>query len=176
MINVIFIILITALRYCILLVRSFILISFHPIFIGILILVLCLFIRITISLLTHSWLRFILFYLIRGGILMLLIYMSCYRFNPIFKKRLFFVLIIVASSFIVFKQHPFLYKKRFSTMIFTETGNRLRYDINIRMFILIRLFIFLCFFNIRKILTSMSFSIRKLYLRSNIRTANSCLY
>src|SRR5574343_75321 len=112
----------------------------------------------------------------RGGILILLIYMSCYRFNPIFKKRLFFVLMIAISSLVVFKQHPFLYKKRFSIIIFTETGNRLRYDINMRIFLLIRLFIFLCFFNIRKMLTSRSFSIRKFYLRSYIRTANSCLY
>ncbi len=176
MINVIFIMLTTFLRYCILLLRSFILISFHPIFIGILILVLCLFIRITISLLTHSWLRFLLFYLISGGILILLIYISCYRFNPIFKKRLIFILIMAISSFIVIKQHPFLFKKRFSVIMFAETGSSLRYDINIRMFILIRLFIFLCFFNIRKILTSRSFSIRKFYLRRNIRTANSYLY
>jgi hypothetical protein len=33
---------------------------------------------------------------------------------------------------------------------------------------------FMCFFNIRKILTSFSFSIRKFFLRRNIGTANSC--
>ncbi len=174
MIKVIFIIMIILLNYLILIFRILILVSFHPIFIGILILLLCLFVRIAISLLTHSWLSFLLFYLIRGGILMLLLYISCFSFNPIFKKRLFSLIVIVISSLIVIKQYFFVFKKYFSNFIFTETGISLGNSLNIWIFILISLFMFMCFFNIRKILTSFSFSIRKFFLRRNIGTANSC--
>lgn len=174
MIIVIFIIVIIALNYLILVFRIIILASFHPIFIGMLILVLCLFIRTLISLITYSWLSFLLFYLIRGGILMLLLYMSCFRFNPIFKKSVVSLLIILVSSLIVFNQYVFSFKKYFSNFIYTETGMSLGNTNNMWIFILIRLFMFLCFFNIRKILTSFSFSIRKFFLRRYIRTANSC--
>lgn len=174
MIIVIFIIVIIALNYLILVFRIIILSSFHPIFIGILILVLCLFIRTLISLITYSWLSFLLFYLIRGGILMLLLYISCFRFNPIFKKSIVSLLIILVSSLIVFNQYVFSFKKYFSNFMCTETGISLGNTNNMWIFILIRLFMFLCFFNIRKILTSFSFSIRKFFLRRYTRTANSC--
>ena len=176
MINVIFIIIVTILSYFILLIRIMILLSFHPIFIGVLMLLLCLFIRRLMSLITHSWLSFLLFYLISGGILILLIYMSCFRFNPIFKKRFFFLLAIIASVLLVHNHNAFVIKKTFTNMIVHEAGARLSYTTNIRIFIIISFLIFLCFFNIRKIITSISFSIRKFYLRSNTRTANSCLY
>lgn len=162
------------LNYLILTFRILILVSFHPIFIGILILLLCLFVRIAISLLTHSWLSFLLFYLIRGGILILLLYISCFRFNPIFKKRLFSLIVVVISSLIVIKQYFFVFKKYFSNFIFTEAGIRLGNSLNMWIFILISLFMFMCFFNISKILTSFSFSMRKFFLRRNIGTANSC--
>ncbi len=174
MISVIFIIVIIALNYLILLFRIIILASFHPIFIGMLILVLCLFIRTIISLVTYSWLRFLLFYLIRGGILILLLYISCFRFNPIFKKSIISLLIILISCIIVFNQYVFSFKKYFSNFIYSERGIRLGSSNNMWMFILIRLFIFLCFFNIRKVLTSFSFSMRKFFLRRYTRTANSC--
>lgn len=176
MITVIFIIVIIALNYIILVFRIIILTSFHPIFIGILMLVLCLFISTLISLISYSWLSFLLYYLIRGGILMLLLYMSCYRFNPIFKKRIFSLLIILVSSLIVFNQYVFSFKKYFSNFLYTEAGISLGSSNNMWMFILIRLFMFMCFFNIRKILTSFSFSIRKFFLRRCVRTANSYLY
>lgn len=174
MISVIFIIIMTIISYLILLIRTIILLSFHPIFIGVLILLLCLFIRSIISLVTHSWLSFLLFYLIRGGILILLIYMSCFRFNPIFKKRFFFLLAIISSILLTHNHSYFIYKKVFTNIITNETGARLRYNLNMSMFIIIRFLMFLCFFNIRKIMTSVSFSIRKFYLRRNTRTANSC--
>jgi len=154
--------------------RILILVSFHPIFIGMLILLLCLFVRTTISLLTYSWLSFLLFYLIRGGILMLLLYISCFRFNPIFKKRLLSLIVILGTSLIIFNQYFFIFKKFFSNFLFVETGIRLGNPLNIWIFILISLFMFMCFFNISKILTSFSFSIRKFFLRRNTRTANSC--
>ncbi len=165
MINVIFIIMIIVLNYLILLFRILILASFHPIFIGMLILVLCLFVRTMISLLTYSWLRFLLFYLIRGGILILLLYMSCFSFNPVFKKSLISLLIILISCIITFNQYVFSFKKHFSNFIYIERGISLGGSYNIWIFILIRLFIFLCFFNISKILTSFSFSMRKFFLR-----------
>ena len=176
MICVIFILIVTIVRYLIFLLRIFILVSFHPIFIGILILILCLFIRIIISFLTHSWLSFLIFYLIRGGILILLIYISCYRFNPIFKKSIFLVMLTFVSCFFVLKQNFFLYKKGFRTLMLAESGIGLSYATNLNTIVIIGFLIFLCFFNVRKILTSMSFSIRKFFLRRNTRTANSCLY
>jgi hypothetical protein len=174
LIKVIFIIIIIIFNYLILTLSILILASFHPIFIGILMLLLCLFVRTIISLITYSWLRFLLFYLMRGGILILLLYISCFRFNPIFKKRLISLFVIIISSFIVMKQYFFIFKKSFSNFIITESGIRLGTSHNIWMFILISLFIFICFFNIRKILTSFSFSIRKFFLRRNTGTANSC--
>ena len=174
MICVIFIIVIIALNYLILLFRIIILASFHPIFIGMLILVLCLFIRTMMSLITYSWLSFLLFYLMRGGILILLLYMSCFSFNPIFKKRMISLLIILVSCVIVFNQYVFSFKKYFSNFMYAETGIRLGSSNNMWIFILIRFFIFLCFFNIRKVLTSFSFSMRKFFLRRYTRTANSC--
>lgn len=176
MICVIFILTLLVIRYLIFLLRIIILVSFHPIFIGLLILVLCLVIRIIMSFLTHSWLRFLMFYLIRGGILMLLIYMSCYSFNPVFKKRFMLVLITLFSCFFILKQNFFVFKKRFRTLMMVESGMGLSYHINLNTIVMIRFLIFLCFFNVRKILTSMSFSIRKFFLRRNTGTANSCLY
>ncbi len=174
MINIIFITIIIILNYLILIFSILILVSFHPIFIGMLILLFCLFVRIIISLITHSWLRFLLFYLIRGGILILLLYISCFSFNPIFKKILISLIVIVVTSLIVLKQYFFIFKKYFSNFIYAESGINLGRSVNIWMFILIRLFIFMCFFNIRKILTSFSFSMRKFFLRRSIGTANSC--
>lgn len=176
MIHVIFILTLIIIRYFIFLLRIIILISFHPIFIGILILILCLFISIMISFLTHSWLSFLMFYLISGGILILLIYISCYRFNPVFKKRLFLVVISLFSCLFILKGNFFVFKKRFSTIMFIEAGTRLRYYINLNTIVIISFLIFLCFFNVRKILTSITFSMRKLFLRRNTGTANSCLY
>jgi hypothetical protein len=135
---------------------------------------LCLFVSILISLTTHSWLSFLLFYLIRGGILMLLLYISCFSFNPIFKKSSFSLLLAILSYLIVWNQNYLTFKRYFSDFRIIETGIRLRNSVNIWIFLLIRLLIFMCFFNIRKILTSFSFSIRKFFLRRNIRTANSC--
>jgi len=146
LIQVIFIIIIILLSYLLLILRILILVSFHPIFIGMLILILCLFVRIIICLMTHSWLSFLLFYLIRGGILMLLLYISCFSFNPIFKKRFLSLVVILGTSFIVFKQHFFIFKKAFSDLIIRETGIRLRNPPNIWIFVLISLFIFMCFF------------------------------
>lgn len=174
MIRVIFIIVVTILSYFILLIRTIILLSFHPIFIGVLILLLCLFISRVMSLMTHSWLSFLLFYLIRGGILMLLIYMSCFSFNPIFKKRFFFLLTIVSSFLLIHNHNYFIFKKSFTNIMTSEAGASLRYNLNMRIFIIIRFLIFLCFFNISKIITSISFSMRKFYLRRHTRTANSC--
>nr|YP_009391132.1 NADH dehydrogenase subunit 6 [Stenostomum sthenum]ARW59254.1 NADH dehydrogenase subunit 6 [Stenostomum sthenum] len=163
-----------ALNYLILVFSIMILSSFHPIFMGMLMLVLCLFISTLMSLMTYSWLSFLLFYLMSGGILMLLLYMSCFSFNPIFKKSIVSLLIILVSSLIVFNQYVFSFKKYFSNFMCTETGMSLGNTNNMWMFILISLFMFLCFFNISKILTSFSFSMRKFFLSSYTSTANSC--
>lgn len=162
-------------RYLIFLLRVLILISFHPIFIGVLILIFCLFLSVTISLLTHSWLSFLIFYLMSGGILILLIYISCYSFNPLFKRFSYltvsFLLIIILLF--QYKLNFFILKKRFRVLILIESGIGLSYHDNLNLTIIISLLIFLCFFNIRKILISISFSIRKFFLRRNIRAANS---
>lgn len=176
MIHFIFIIIIWILNHLILILRFFILISFHPIFIGILILLLCLLVRVTISCITFSWLSFLLFYLIRGGILILLLYISCFRFNPIFKNSSIILLIVIILSLFIIKKHSFVFKNFFTNLLMIETGGNLGNFLNISFLTLASFFIFICFFNIRKIITSVSFSIRKFYLRRHARTANSCKY
>ena len=160
MINVIFIILLLFLRYFIFFTRIMILISFHPIFIGVLILFFCLIISVFLSIFSYSWLSFLLFYLIRGGILILLIYISCYSFNPIFKKRFIGILIMLFCVFLILKKNFFIFKKRYRLLMLPETGRNLRQIFNIRILLLVSFFIFLCFLQV----SSEGFSIEELYL------------
>jgi hypothetical protein len=84
---------------------------------------------------------------------------------------IFFTSIIFFSIFFL-RKNSFIHKNFFSDFYFIETGVSLGGRRNLIFLTLTRFFIFICFFNIRKILTSISFSIRKLYLRSSTKTAN----
>jgi hypothetical protein len=160
--------LLDTLFFCFLTCSLVMIFSFHPIFLGGILVSFRLLASFFIFLNSFSWLGFLLFYLIRGGILMLLIYMSCYRFNPIVKR--FILLSILISLLLLFFSEKFMiisWGRGFRKISLLERGLSFNFFFNSFFSLLTGIFIFFCFFLIGKILTSFSFTIRPFFLRRN---------
>lgn len=143
-------------------IMCFLFFSTHPIFIGTILIIFSLGVSLKISLFTFSWLRFLIFYLISGGVFILLIYISCFRFNPFFKSSFLyrFSLVFIFFFFLRFKQFFYL---DFSKNFFIESGWSFNFFFNAFFSFFLRLLILFCFFFIGKIITSNCFTIRPFY-------------